>query len=371
MKKNVLGFVAIGIALMLFAGTCALAEDASYDIIYSSANPIPQIAERVRPSIVQITNSVESWDPETRKESVDPNAYGSASYIRADEDGKGGYLLTNYHIVEDGDVFSALWLDGTEMDLQLIGFDDGTDIAVLRFEDPAPEGAEPIPMGDSDALQIGELAICIGNPGSGTEVLFGTVTAGIISGLHREDINAGNFTRSIKVIQTDAPINSGNSGGALLNAKGELVGIPTLKMGVSYTDVYEGLGFCVPVNAIKEYIDQLIDRGNVVRPRMGVIVTNIDGPEKAMKRFPPCGAQVLSVEEGTPADKAGMKVNDIIAEVNGERVKSANDVVNALDQLEAGDTVDMKIYRYPYDDDGNVIGGYEELNISLQLEILD
>ena len=136
---------------------------------------------------------MESWDPDTRVSSVDPTYFGSATYIRADEDGAGGYLLTNYHIVKDGDVYSALWLDGTEMDLELVGYDDGTDIAVMRFEDPAPEGVEPIPLGDSDALQIGELAICIGNPGAAREVLYGTVTAGIISGLQREDINAGNF----------------------------------------------------------------------------------------------------------------------------------------------------------------------------------
>ena len=94
------------------------------------------------------------------------------------EDGEGGYLLTNYHIVKDGDVFKARWLDGTEMDIELGGFDDGTDIAVMRFEDAAPEGVEPIPMGDSDALQIGELAICIGNPGTSSQMLYGTVTAG-------------------------------------------------------------------------------------------------------------------------------------------------------------------------------------------------
>ena len=366
-------FAALLLALMLalLTGAQAIAETVTYDSIYSSSNPIPEIAARTRPSIVQITNSLESWDAETRKASVNPNAYGSATFIREDEDGAGGYLLTNYHIVEDGDVFSALWLDGTEMDLKLVGYDDGTDIAVLRFEDAAPEGAEPVPLGDSDQLQIGELAICIGNPGSSSEVLFGTVTAGIISGLQREDINAGNFSRAINVIQTDAPINSGNSGGALLNARGELVGIPTLKMGASYTDVFEGLSFCIPISAVREYIDQLIDKGNVVRPRMGVTVVSIDGPDEPMRRFPPCGAQVITVEEGAPADKAGLKENDVIAEANGERIKSASDLVNAVDKCAAGETMKLKVYRYNYDADGNLTSGYEELELSLQLELLD
>ena len=360
-------------ALMILLLGCAqaMAETVTYDAIYSSSNPIPEIAARTRPSIVQITNSIETWDQATRTSAVTPNTYGSASYIRADEDGAGGYLLTNYHIVEDGDVFSALWLDGTEMDLELVGYDDGTDIAVLRFEDPAPEGAEPIPLGDSDALQIGELAICIGNPGSGSEVLFGTVTAGIISGLQREDINAGNFSRSINVIQTDAPINSGNSGGALLNARGELVGIPTLKMGASYTDVYEGLGFCVPISAVNEYIDQLIDKGNVVRPRMGVTVVSLEGPDEPMKRFPPCGAQIVTVEPGTPAEKAGLEVNDIITEANSVRVRSASELVSVIDKANEGDEIELKVYRYNYDDEGKVTRGYKELEMKLNLELLD
>ena len=361
----------MAVMLVLLAGVQAIAETVTYETIYSSSNPIPEIAAKCRPAIVQITNSLENWDPNTRASSVTPNAYGSATFIREDEDGEGGYLLTNYHIVEDGDVFSALWLDGTEMDLELVGYDDGTDIAVLRFEDAAPEDTDPIPMGDSDQLQIGELAICIGNPGSSEEVLYGTVTAGIISGLQREDINAGNFHRSINVIQTDAPINSGNSGGALLNARGELVGIPTLKMGMTYTDVFEGLSFCIPISAVKDYIDQLIDKGNVVRPRMGVTVMSLDGPDEPMRRFPPCGAQVVTVETGTPADKAGLLVNDVITEANGARIRSASDLVNAVDKCEAGDTVKLKVYRYNYDQDNNLTGGYEEKDMELVVELLD
>jgi len=358
-------------ALLLFAGAGACAESPSYDIIYSDSNPIPAIAARCRPAIVEITSSMESWNAETRQSSVEAMSSGSATFIRADEDGKGGYLLTNYHIVKEGDVFEALWLDGTEMPITLVGYDDGTDIAVMRFEDAAPEGVKVIPLGDSDQLQIGELAICIGNPGTAREVLYGTVTAGIISGLQREDINAGNFSRSVSVIQTDAPINSGNSGGALLNAKGELVGIPTLKMGMTYADVFEGLSFCIPISAVKDYVDQLIDNGKVVRPRMGVTVASIDGPDEAMRRYPPCGAQVVTVETGAPADLAGLIVNDVITEVNGTRVKSSTDVVNAVDKCADGESITIKFYRYQYDADGSLLPGYEEKETSLTLKLLD
>ncbi len=375
MNRNIgTGLRAALLALALLLVAAALAEPApTYDIVYSVNNPIPAIAARVRPAVVQITSSVEIWDPATRKASVEPEGYGSATYFREADDGKGGYVLTNYHVVQDGDVFELLWLDGTKTPAEVVGYDDGSDIAVLRFTDPAPEGTEPVPLGDSDALSIGELAIIVGNPGSGEQVLFGTVTAGIISGLQREDINANNFSHKVSVIQTDAPINNGNSGGALLNAEGELVGIPTLKMGVGYTTVYEGLSFCIPISFVKGYIEQIIDNGSVVRPRMGVTVVTIDGPDEAMRRYPPAGAQVYSVEPNTPADRAGLKEKDIITEANGDRVKSSQDLVSVIDQCAEGDGVKLKVYRYKFDADDNVVAGssFEELEMDLELEILD
>ena len=254
-----------------------------------------------------------------------------------------------------------------ETDLELVGYDDGSDIAVLKFKGEAPGGAEPIPMGDSDALRIGELAIIIGNPGTADEVFYGSVTAGIISGLEREGVNADNFSHSITTIQTDAPINGGNSGGALLNAKGEMVGIPTLK----YMTIFEGLTFCIPISVVKGYIDQIIDNGSVVRPRMGVTVTSIDGPDEAMKRYPPCGAQVYTVEPGTPADKAGLMEKDVITEANGARIKSSQDLVTAVDRCGEGQSMELTVYRYNYDADGNVTSGYEELHLTLELQIID
>jgi len=369
--------LALLLAALMLTGMLAVAETAdqdgteanpSYDIVYSSNNPIPEIAERVRPAIVQLNTKQESWDPQSRVAEVNDIGGGSACYIRKVEgDAPGGYMLTNYHVVKDADAYTALWLDGTETDLELVGYDDGSDIAVLKFSGDAPGGAQPIPMGDSDALRIGELAIIIGNPGTADEVFFGSVTAGIISGLEREGVNADNFSHSITTIQTDAPINGGNSGGALLNARGELVGIPTLK----YMTIYEGMTFCIPISVVRDYIDQIIDNGSVVRPRMGVTVTTIDGPDEAMKRYPPCGAQVYTVEPGTPADKAGLKEKDVITEANGARIKSSQDLVNAVDRCGEGKDMELTVYRYNYDADGNVSGGYEELHLTLQLQIID
>ena len=358
------------IMALALPASCAMAESAetvTYDVVYSSENPIPEIARNVRPAVVEVLVSQESWDPVTRIASVDLLGGGSGCYVRATDEG--GYILTNYHVVEGGHVITIKWLDGTEMDAELVGYDDGTDIAVLKFSQSAPEGVQVIPLGDSDALEIGELAIAIGNPGAGSEVLTGTVTAGIISGLERV-ANAQNFTRSVSVIQTDAAINTGNSGGALLNAKGELIGIPTLKYMYSYDVVYEGLGFCIPINAIRDFIDQIIDTGKVVRPRMGMTVAAVDGPEDPMKTIPPAGVQVYEVEKGGPADKAGLMSGDIITHANGSRVYTFPDLTVELDKCAAGDSLELKIYRY-YDQDGNLTGSHEELTVNVKLEMLD
>ncbi len=366
--------LALMLAALMLSGMLAVAETAqteavnpSYDVIYTSENPIPDIVDRVLPSVVQLNTKVETWDPATRTADVVDEGGGSACYIREKTEGDGGYLITNYHVVKDADVYEALWSDGTVTELDLVGYDDGSDIAILSFEGEAPGGATPIPLGDSDALRVGELAIIIGNPGDYENVFFGSVTAGIISGLEREGVEAGNFSHAISTIQTDAAINGGNSGGALLNARGEMVGIPTLK----YMVTYEGMTFCIPISRVKDYIDQIIDNGSVVRPRMGVTVITADGPDEAMRRFPPCGAEVYSVEHGTPADRAGLQEKDIITEANGERVKSSQDLVNAVDKCGEGDTMELTVYRYNYDADGNLSGGFEELHLELQLELID
>jgi hypothetical protein len=139
----------------------------------------------VRPSVVQVIESAETWSSSSRQTTEQEIGYGSGTYIRTATEGDGGYILTNNHVVQDGDTYKIVWLDGTEMPCTLVGTDDGTDIAILKFDQKAPSDAQPVTIGDSDLLQIGELAIVIGNPGAGDYVLYGTVTSGIISGLER------------------------------------------------------------------------------------------------------------------------------------------------------------------------------------------
>ena len=384
-KHNVLKKVSVFLALALcigFAGgalltkkPAAVAETADatvgYEAVYSAENPIPEIAANVRPSVVQVITSAATWDQRSREVSTEEIGYGSGTYFRALDEGEGGYILTNNHVVDEGETYQIEWLDGTIMDATLVGADEGTDIAVLQFNEPAPEGATPVPLGDSDALQIGELAIVIGNPGSGTEVLFGTVTAGIISGLEREGVSAqGSFNRPVSTIQVDAAINTGNSGGALLNAQGELVGIPTLKMTASYTTIYEGLGFCIPINTAKDIIDQLIENGEVVRPRLGVTVVAQDGPDEPMRNYPPAGVRIENVEEGSPADEAGLQAYDIITEINGVRVYTNDDLIGQIDQYSEGDTVELTICRY-YSENGTRLAQYEVFTANVELKIID
>ena len=384
-KHNVLKKVSLFLALALcigFAGGAlltkkpvAVAETADatvgYEAVYSSDNPVPEIAANVRPSVVQVITSAATWDQRTREVSTEEIGYGSGTYFRALDDGEGGYILTNNHVVDEGETYQIEWLDGTIMDATLVGADEGTDIAVLQFNEPAPEGATPVPLGDSDALQIGELAIVIGNPGDSEEVLFGTVTAGIISGLEREGVSAqGSFNRPVSTIQVDAAINTGNSGGALLNAQGELVGIPTLKMTASYTTIYEGLGFCIPINTAKDIIEQLIENGEVVRPRLGVTVVAQDGPDEPMRNFAPAGVRVENVEEGTPADEAGLQRYDIITEINGIRVYTNEDLIGEIDRHSAGDTVELTVCRY-YSENGTPLAQYEVFTAEVELKIID
>ncbi|HIV29620.1 MAG TPA: trypsin-like peptidase domain-containing protein [Candidatus Pullichristensenella excrementipullorum] len=384
-KHNVLKKVSLFLALALcvgFAGgalltrkTEAMAETADatvgYDAVYSSDNPVPEIAANVRPSVVQVITSAATWDQRTREVSTEEIGYGSGTYFRTLDGGEGGYILTNNHVVDEGETYQIEWLDGTIMDATLVGADEGTDIAVLQFNEPAPEGATPVPLGDSDALQIGELAIVIGNPGDSEEVLFGTVTAGIISGLEREGVSAqGSFNRPVSTIQVDAAINTGNSGGALLNAQGELVGIPTLKMTASYTTIYEGLGFCIPINTAKDIIEQLIENGEVVRPRLGVTVVAQDGPDEPMRNFAPAGVRVENVEEGTPADEAGLQRYDIITEINGIRVYTNEDLIGEIDRHSAGDTVELTVCRY-YSENGTPLAQYEVFTAEVELKIID
>ena len=354
--------LALAVSCPAWAETIADPRDPAS--IYTSANPIPDIAQRVRPAVVQVISLLEEWDPYTRAVWETEIGYGSGVYI--DE---GGYIVTTNPVVASAARVQIRWLDGAEMDAEIVGTDSSTDLAVLRFEGAV--AAQPVPLGDSDALRVGELAIAIGNPGTADQVLYGTVTAGIISGLAREGIQASqSYTRPLRVIQTTAQINSGNSGGALLNGNGELIGIPTLKSSFSYNSVIEGTAFAIPINMAKPIIEDLIAHGIVLRPRMGVSVVDVAGPEELIRSHEPAGVGIVGIEAGSPAEEAGLRVYDIITHIDGVRCMNYAEMTVLLDSRAAGDEITVTVARY-----FNAVGGYlaspESKDFLVTLEILD
>jgi serine protease Do/serine protease DegQ len=249
-------------------------------------------------------------------------------------DAKNGYIVTNYHVVENASEITVTLLDDRSFSAKVIGSDEGADIAVLQAKQP---NLVAIALGDSARLEVGDYVVAIGNP-------FGlqhTVTAGIVSALGRTGINPEGYE---DFIQTDASINPGNSGGALVNLRGELVGINSAILSGSGGNI--GIGFAIPVNMVKGVMEQLIKYGQVKRGILGVSLYNVT-PEIA-KEFgltDTTGALVAGVAQGSSAEKAGIKTGDIITSLNGTPMKGSGELRNAIGMLRVGDRVEIGYLR--------------------------
>ena len=333
------------VCVMALIGTGVLAAYAEANFIAPepAADPSPAIyvAQKNANSVVGVTTYIQSWSRQNGE--VTENAYSQGSGVVIAE---GGYVLTNYHVVEGGDAWKILLANGEEVEASMKGSDSSVDLAVLQI---APEYADrlvPVTVGSSDNLIIGSTVVAIGNPGG--EVLANTVTQGIVSALERSSLESNNTTRNVAYIQHDAPINSGNSGGGLFNYKGELIGINTLKYsGSAYSSVtFEGLGFAIPVDTAYPIAMQLIENGEVVRPQMGITVSDYEGPNEPMSNYPPASVCIYTINENSPAQRAGLKQYDFIYAINGERVKSFRELTAILDNYQAGDTVSVTVVRY-------------------------
>ena len=294
------------------------------------ANPdgtlsVKQIAKKVRPSVVGVVANVISSSPF----SSSSGSVGSGIILSED-----GYIITNNHVIENSDSVSVILDDGTEYGARVIGADARTDLAVLKVE---AKGLPAATFGDSDALEQGDLAVAIGNP-AGLQ-LQNTVTSGIISAINR-DVIVDN--QPMTLIQTDASINPGNSGGPLVNAYGQVVGINTIKIGISY---YEGLGFAIPMNSVKPIVDELISRGYIKgRPTIGITGEILD--ERTASYFGvPAGMYVESIDPRSDAYRQGISRGDIITKVEGQNVTSLGDIQKVRDEHVAGDTITLTVYR--------------------------
>ncbi|MBC8210776.1 MAG: DegQ family serine endoprotease [Gammaproteobacteria bacterium] len=251
-------------------------------------------------------------------------------------DASNGYILTNNHVVEDALEISVTLRDGRQLSAEILGRDPDTDIAVIKINAPR---LHSMPFANSNVLRVGDFVVAIGNP-------FGlgqTVTSGIISALGRSGLGIESYE---DFIQTDASINPGNSGGALVNLRGELVGINTAILGGSGSAGNIGIGFAIPINMAQDIMSQLIEYGEVKRGRLGVQAQDLTAElAKAFNIESTQGAVVTQVEQGSPAQKGGLKVGDVIIKANGRAVRSAIDVHNRIGMMLVGQAVELEVIR--------------------------
>ena len=248
-----------------------------------------------------------------------------------------GYVISNYHVVEGGKKLQVITVDDESYDAQLVGFDATNDVALLKIE---ATGLKPVVIGDSDALQVGDRVVAIGNA---LGELTATLTVGYVSGKDRIVNTDGT---AINMLQTDAAINSGNSGGPLFNIYGEVIGITTAKYtgNSSSGATIEGIGFAIPVNDVFGMIEDLRDYGYVTGPYMGVSVRDVDASVIQNYGFP-AGAYVVEVVEGLSADRAGILAKDIIINIGGYDINSVTTLTRVLRKFEAGDTTTVTVFR--------------------------
>ena len=403
-RKHGIGYLAIALVITMvgfaaFNSFGAKAESGTTDTANTVVvtSPFTEAIKEVKSSVVGVSNyqmvrysTGGSWNwgfgydrGESTTQEVEA-ATGSGVVIAEDT------VLTNFHVVEGASSLKVTTGDD-EFDATLLAYDENLDVAILKADGlnlPA------VTLGDSDTLQVGDWAICIGNPLG--EQFAGTTTVGIVSALNREvsstttDKYGLRGTVTNTMIQVDAAINSGNSGGGMFSVNGELMGIPTLKYtGSAFSgNTVEGIGMCIPINAAKPLIEDVLSgkvTGNATagantnasgntdllngKPRMGITITGINTASTAVRTGQlPNGVYVTEVEEGSPAAEAGMQAADIIV------ITSTSQLQEIIAEKNAGDTVEIKVYRVPgLADltDADEIPEGEYITMTVTLEVVD
>jgi serine protease Do len=290
-----------------------------------------EIAEKLNPSVVNITctemHEVENLQ-ETLRDEDDDNQFGFGSGVIIDTS---GFILTSNHVIESANRIEVKLSDNRKFLAKMVGQDRETDLALIKVESEKPLPAAP--LGDSNQLKPGQWVMAIGNP----FVYDHTVTVGVISALNR-NLGTNIFDN---FIQTDAAINFGNSGGPLLNIKGEVIGINTL-----ISSQGTGIGFAIPINMAKEILPQLKDRGKVTRGFLGLVPQQITPDLQSSLDLPSSeGVIISSVQKGTPADDSGLKRYDIILELNGQKVQSEDQFRRVVADTPPGQSIKLKVMR--------------------------
>ncbi len=316
------------------------------------SSKISDMVEDLSPAIVGITNlqaqSNSSLFGSSSSDSSEDTESGSGSGVIFKKENGEAYIITNNHVVEGASSLKVSLYDGTEVTAKLVGSDSLTDLAVLQISDD--HVTKVANFGDSSDLRTGETVIAIGDP-LGKD-LSRTVTQGIVSGVDRTvSMSTSAGETSINVIQTDAAINPGNSGGPLLNTDGKIVGINSMK--ISEDDV-EGIGFAIPSNDVKPIAEELLSKGQIERPYIGVSMLDLEQvpqnyQEGTLGLFGSQlnkGVYIREVASGSPAEKAGLKAEDIIIGLKGKEIDTGSELRNILyKDAKIGDTVEVKILR--------------------------
>ncbi|WP_346026522.1 S1C family serine protease [Beduinella massiliensis] len=348
MKGNLMGYIASAIAAVMICsaavltafgitsdgavGMNAYAEGEYVQVLDEQRSPFADVVDVVMPCVVGVSNKTHAFSLYTGQTESVEQASGSGVVITTQ-----GHVVTNYHVIQNAREIQLIW-QGELIDAKLIGYDELTDLAVLQ----ATEGSLPaVTMADPASVRVGDWAIVIGNPLG--QQFADTVTVGVVSGLDREIENS-----IVKMIQTDAAINSGNSGGGMFNTRGQLIGIPSMKFtSVGYGASIEGIGMAIPMDVVKPIVESIIKFGQVTRPKLGITVSTIRGTETPVEGALPAGVYVSGVQGGGAAERAGVMDGDIILSVDGKRVRQHTDLTNVINTRTVGDTVELEIYRVP------------------------
>lgn len=343
--------LSVVVSAALLSSTFALSTMPAYANLPIAVNgkALPSLApmlEHATPAVVSIsvkgTHEVEQRVPDAFKfffgnprQRQQPQerpfrGLGSGVIVDADE----GYIVTNNHVIDQADEILITLKDGRQLSAKKLGSDEASDIALLQIE---ADNLSEIKIADSDAIRVGDFAVAIGSP-------FGlgqTVTSGIVSALGRSGLNIESYE---DFIQTDAAINSGNSGGALVNLRGELIGINTAILGPSGGNV--GIGFAIPSNMMNNLVSQIIEFGEIRRGVLGVSGRTVNGEiAKAMELETSQGGFIEQIVPGSAADEAGLKAGDVITKVNGKSVRSFSELRGKIGSIGAGKTVKITVIR--------------------------
>ncbi|BCV23101.1 S1C family serine protease [Moorella sp. Hama-1] len=297
---------------------------------FTADSPVVAIARQVGPSVVGVqamTGTSFTGDGVVKQ--------GSGVIF----DTANGYIVTNNHVIAGAGRITVSLDRSQTYPATLVGADERSDLAVLRVQVPNLPQAR---LGDSSALQVGETVVAIGNP-LGREFAR-SVTVGVVSALNREVTvtGPGGVEITLRVLQTDAPINPGNSGGALVNLRGEIIGINSVKIAASGV---EGMGFAIPINDVRPIIDQIITRGHVTHPFLGVYNLQEITPEMAQWYNIPVGVYIGGVFKDGPAAKAGLREGDIITAVDNQKVSTYDEIQRLINKKSPGDQVVLTIVR--------------------------